>query len=668
METGVERRVYPRHELETPIMYIKHNSATHYGARLCNYSKGGINIESPFSLDPGADICIKMKSYPPNIYNPDIYDGCRGKVKWCREVDGLLEILRYEIGVEYKDKFWKKSYDEGLVDFDPKVWETSYVDAIRPSMEKNSLNTAIAYMGTEISFADLDLYSNHFAQMLLSCGFDKGDIVGINLPNIPEYLIAWLGTLKAGCVVSGVSPLLSAEEMEFQLKDSKARGLVTLDAFFARKFVDFAMNLPALEVVVTTEVGYFLPKIKRFFGNLLGRLPKGEVTPIEGKQIFRMDDVINKGLFSEELPVVNILPDDLMYVQYTGGTTGPPKGVMLNNKNILSNMLILQDWVEWQRGMGVALSGFPFFHMAGMAFNLGCVYSGWTQVLIPNPRDTGHICKEFAKYKPRLLVNVPTLYQLLLEEPKFRALDFSNLEICASGAAPFPEASQKLLEEIVGKGKLLEVYGMTETAPLITANPFRGESKLGSIGLPIMNTDIVLKDPSTGRPVALGGPGEICVKGPQVMVGYFNKPDETKRVFDESGYMHTGDIAIQDDKGFLRIVDRLKDMIIVGGFKVFSQKVEEVLAGHPAIDNIAIIGVPDAKRPGSEIVKACLTLALNYDFDDGEKILKEGIIRFARDRLAPYEVPKIIQFMDTLPFTAIGKVDKKQLREQSKMS
>ena len=470
-------------------------------------------------------------------------------------------------------------------------WETSYVDVIRPAFQNFPDKAAFTYFGVEVTFAQLDKYSNKFADMLIQNGLKKGDVVGINLPNIPEYVIAWLGTLKAGCVVSGVSPLLSPEEMQYQLNDSKAKALVTLDAIFAGRLVKIESNLPDLKVVVAASVGGFLPAIKRILGQMLKKIPKGEVTPLKGKQVYLFKDVIKTDKFSEKNPNIKVTPDDIAYLQYTGGTTGAPKGAMLSHRNAVSDLIIVQTWLGWEPGKGLALSGFPFFHIAGLFFNANCIFLGWTQVLVPNPRDTDYICAQIEKYKPTTLVNVPSLFQILMGNPKFKSMDYSGVERCICAAAPFPEESQKEFEEIVGKGKLLEVYGMTETSPLTTMNPSKGKKKLGSIGLPLLNTDIKLVDPETGKEVALGQPGEICVKGPQVMVGYFNKPEETKKTIDADGYLHTGDVAVQDENGYLSIVDRTKDMIIVGGFKVFSKKVEEVLTAHPAVEMIAMVGL-----------------------------------------------------------------------------
>lgn len=568
-------------------------------------------------------------------------------------------------GPKMSERFWTKSYDPDLTDLDPSVWETTYVDAVKPIFSKFPDKAALAFLGVEIPFRDLDLYANRFANMLIANGFEKGDVVGINLPNIPEYVIAWLGTLRAGCVVSGVSPLLSAEEMEYQLKDSDARGLVTLDAIFEGRLVGIASGLPDLKLVATASVGGFLPGFKRVLGQLLKKIPKGKVTPLDGKTVVDMKKVINDPRFSTAHPDVALTPDDLAYIQYTGGTTGTPKGAMLSHRNAVSDLLIVQRWLGWEEGKGVALSGFPFFHIAGLFFNTNCVYLGWTQVLIPNPRDTEHICKELAKYRPTALVNVPSLFQMLIANPEFKKLDHSNIETCVSAAAPFPEESQRELESVVGRGKLCEVYGMTETSPLTAMNPFRGKKKLGSIGLPLLNTDITLKDPDTGKVVELGQPGEICVKGPQVMQGYYELPEETALVFDEDGYFHSGDVAVQDEEGYLRIVDRTKDMIIVSGFKVFSKKVEEVLCEHPAIEMVALIGIPNPDRPGSELVKAMVTVMPGYDFGGDEDALKADILKMAKEKLSPYEVPKLIDVREELPLTAVGKVDKKVLRKEA---
>ncbi|MFW9865743.1 MAG: AMP-binding protein [Candidatus Thorarchaeota archaeon] len=566
----------------------------------------------------------------------------------------------------YANRFWRKSWDKGLTDLNPNTWEISYTDAVRDTFDSLSDKMALTYQGLEITFGQLDEFSNQFANMLIDNGFHKGDVVGINLPNIPEYPIVLIGTLKAGCIVSGVSPLMSDVQMQYQLSDlgvgEKKVALVTLDAIFEHRLTPIASTLPQLKLVIWTSVVGSFPKEQQERIKAVMEVPTGTVTPLEGKTVLNFqDDALAN--YSNELPNLKVSPDDIAFIQYTGGTTGPPKGAMLTHRNCVADIAIVQKWLGWDRGSKIALSGFPFFHIAGTFFFENCLWLGWGQVLIPNPRDTQSICNEMKKYKPTALVNVPSLYQLLINTRKFKRLDHSNLEFCISAASPFPVESQKDLESIVGEGKLLEVYGMTETSPLTTMNPFQGERKLGSIGLPLLNTELKLVDPDTGEEVPLGEPGEICVKGPQVMKGYYNKPEETEKAIDKDGFIHTGDVAIMDEEGYLRIVDRTKDMIIVGGYKVFSAKLEDTLTKHPAIEMVATIGLPNPDRPGSEIVKAYIQLDPDYEYDGDEEALKESIIAFAREHCAPYEVPKLLEISEELPLTVVGKVDKKLLRK-----
>ena len=566
----------------------------------------------------------------------------------------------------YTDRFWRKNWDEGLTDLDPSLWETSYTSAVRNIFDNFADVMALSFQGLEINFGQIDKSSNQFAHMLSDQGFKKGDVVGINLPNTPEYVIAFLGTLKAGCVVSGVSPLMSDVQMHYQIKDlgtgEKNVALVTLDAIFEHRLKNITSKLPQLKLVITTSVIGSFPKEQQAKIRAVKEIPFGNVTPLEGKIVLDFhDDVLAK--YPTELPTVDVTPDDIAFIQYTGGTTGPPKGAMLTHRNAVSDLMIVQTWLDWEKGAKIALSGFPFFHIAGLFFCYACIYLGWGQVLIADPRDTLTICNEMKKYKPTALVNVPSLFQILINTKKFKRLDHSNLDVCISAAAPFPVESQQKLESIVGAGKLLEAYGMTECSPLSTMNPYRGKRKLGSIGLPLLNVELKLIDPESGEEVPLGEAGEICVRGPMVMKGYYNKPEETKKAIDSDGYMHTGDVAIMSEDGYLRIVDRTKDMIIVGGFKVFSSKVEDTLIKHPAIGMVALIGMPNPDRPGSEIVKAILQLDPNYEYDRNEEALKEDIIKFAKENCAPYEVPKIIEIAEELPLTVVGKIDKKSLRK-----
>ncbi len=567
--------------------------------------------------------------------------------------------------MSYKDKPWKASYDKGIGELDPKEFEITFTQAIRKTFEEVPDKAAFYFFGKEISYRELDNLSNELANMLVENGFKKGDVLGVNVPNIPEYIIGVLGALKVGVIVSGVSPLLSGVQLQYQLNDlggkDKKVALLTLDAIFAGHITKIYTKIPALKLVIATSVGGFMPKILAKLGKAVGKIPKGKVTPLEGITVLDYHKDI-KGKFSDELPDVKVRPDDTAYIQYTGGTTGPPKGAILTHRNSISDIKIFQHWLNWEFGKGFALSGFPFFHIAGLFTCQNAIILGWSQILIPNPRDTTHIIKEMLKYRPSILANVPTLYQMLIKNPKFSKIDKDMIDYAISAAAPFPKESQEIFEGVIGKGKLIELYGMTETSPLTIGNPAKGKKKLGHIGLPFPHVDFKLVDPDTGKEVPIGEPGEICIKGPMVMKGYHNKPEETKIAIDSDGFMHTGDIGIMDEEGYVRIADRTKDMIIVGGFKVFSTKLEDTLTQHPAIGMMAAIGIPNPDRPGSEIVKAVIQIDAEYDYDGNEKALKEQITAFAKEKCSPYEVPKIIEFVEELPLTVVGKVDKKILR------
>ncbi|MBW1687272.1 MAG: AMP-binding protein [Deltaproteobacteria bacterium] len=567
----------------------------------------------------------------------------------------------------YGERFWKRNWDEGLTDLEPSAFETTYVDLIKPIFEERPDKTALGYLGVDVTFGELDGYSNQFANMLLENGFRKGDIVGINLPNTPEYVIALIGTLKAGCVVSGVSPLMSAPQVQYQMSDlgggERRLAFVTLDAAFSEQIAKIAPEIPELAVVITTSVAGFLPSLKRVLGKLTKKIPSGKVTPLAGKTVLDFHrDVL--GRHSTDAPGVKLAPDDLGYVQYTGGTTGAPKGAMLSHRNAAHNIMSVIRWLGWEETEGVVLSGFPMFHVAGLTMAECTIYVGWTQVLVPNPRDTDHICKEMVKYGVTNLVNVPSLYQMLMANPSFRKMDHSKLGTCVCAASPFPKKSQEELESIIGKGKVLELYGMTETSPVSAMNPMKAKRKLGTIGVPFLNVEAKLLDPDTGEEAPLGEAGEICIRGPMVMQGYYGRPEETRRAIDRNGYMHTGDVAIMDEDGFMRLVDRTKDMINVGGYKVFSSKVEETLARHPAIDMIALVGVENPQRPGSELVKAFLQLDPGHGHEGDENALKQDIIRFAKESCSPYEVPRVIEIIGEMPLTAVGKIDKKLLRKK----
>ncbi|MBN2152569.1 MAG: AMP-binding protein [Candidatus Lokiarchaeota archaeon] len=564
----------------------------------------------------------------------------------------------------YDQKIWRKNWDEGVGDIPASSWETTYTRAIRSTFDKFPDKMAIEFLGVEVTFSELDTYSNQFANMLIENGFTRGDIVAINQPNTPQFVIAYLGALKAGCIVSGLSPLLTEEQMQYQLNDLGSHGkkvcLVTLDIVFEKRFSKIAANVPGTTLVVASSIAAFLPKIKQVLGKALKKIPSGKVTPVPSKTVLDFMDVIKKA--PKTLPAVSITPDDVAYIMYTGGTTGPSKGAIITHRNLMADLLVVHNWLKWQPGGGLAVSGFPFFHMGGLFFLENCMYLGWSLPLIPDPRNVKHMCAVIKKYKPDVLLNVPTLFQMLLKSPEFRKLDHSTVKYMISGAAPFPKESQEELESVVGKNKLIELYGMTEVCASSMMNPVVNKKKLGTVGMPLPNIDLKLVDPASGKEVPLGEAGEICVRGPMVFQGYLNKPEETAVTIDADGYLHTGDVGVMDEDGYIRIVDRTKDMIIVGGYKVFSSKVENVLAEHPSIDLVALIGVPNPERPGSEIVKAYVQLRPDFSQPERRDALKQDLLAYAKQHCTPHETPKAVEFVNTMPLTSVGKVDKKVLR------
>ena len=564
--------------------------------------------------------------------------------------------------MNYLDKPWLKNYDKDVPkEMDPELFETTLIELFLPTFKEFPDKLCADFLGVPMTFAELDRYSNQFANMLIENGIKPGEVVGLSLVNTPQYLISYIGILKVGCTSSGLSPLFSPGELEYQLKDSNAAALVCIDAAFAARIKLIAHNLPKLKLIVVTNIADFLPGWKRFLGKLLKKIPSGKVTPLPNKTVLKFMDILKTYSPAYEIKKENSSPDSTALLMYTGGTTGFPKGSILANRNVASDNILMSTWLQIRRGSDIAISGFPFFHIGGTAFCNMCLIQGVTQLLIPNPRDTNHICAEIAKFHPTMLVNVPSLYQMLLNNPKFKNLNFANLIFAVSSAAPFPVESINDLETTIGKDMLLEVYGATEMSPIVLMNPRFGKKKIGTVGMPLPNVQVRLTDPATNKEVPVGEPGEILVKGAPVMKGYLNKPDENKKAFDADGWFHTGDVAIMDEDGYFKIVDRVKDMIIVGGYKVYSTKVEDILTHHPAINIIALVGIPNPERPGSELVKAFIQL--KPDITATEE-LKEEIIKFAKAKLSPYEVPKLIEFRKELPLTAVGKVYKKDLRSK----
>ena len=559
----------------------------------------------------------------------------------------------------YARKPWLRHYDDH-VPHSLQYSDKTYAELFREATDQIPSRVAVYYMGRGITYLELDKLSNRFAHFLKKSGLKPGDTVGVNLPNIPAYYLSILGTQKAGCVLTGVSPLLQSAELEYQLKDSGAKLLVTLDALFDR--VKAVVPQTGVQTVAVASIADFLSPLKACLGKLLKKIPTGKVTPIPGITVERLMGMLPK--MSSDRLQQKLHPDERCLMQYTGGTTGPPKGAVLTHRNMVNQIQQANTWLD----IGVAekftlLSAFPLFHQAGLFLAMDTMAFGGTQVAVPNPRDLDFLIAAIKRYKPQGIVNVPTLFLELLKKAEFRSLGFESVDFFISGAAPFPPEYIKEFEEVVGRGKLIEVLGMTETSPVHMALPRYGVKKPGSVGIPFPDTEVKLIDPDTAEIVPVGEPGELIVKGPQVFTeGYHNKPEETAIAL-KDGWIYTGDVCRMDDDGYFSVVDRVKDMVIVSGYKVFTRTVDDVLMEHPDIDMAAAIGLPDPSRPGSEIVATAIVL--KPDVEKNEKT-REKIIQYMRENVAPYKVPKIIEFMDELPLSAVGKVLKRELREMMK--
>ena len=562
------------------------------------------------------------------------------------------------------EKFWLKSYDDHVkpsLEYPTDDLGTLLINKMKRFPDK----VGIYFMDAEFSFKEVLEYSQKFATFLQKNGIGKGDVVTISLPNCPQYLFAVYGIYMAGGTVSGCSPLLSPPEIMYQLEDSNAKAIITMDVIYEKVLSKFLDKLPNLKLIVPTNISEFMGfgGFKVFMGKLIGKIPKGKMDPWPGKTVVPYLKALETEI---DIKKVNInVHEDPALIQYTGGTTGRPKGTILTHSNLIANLTQFDVWLDREHGKEVLISGFPFFHIAGYLVGLFLAFIGGTQTLIANPRDTDHIINEVIDKKPSSFGHVPTLFLMIQNNPKSREIPaevLDNISLYISGAAPFPaEAIREFEKQFHTENKFVEVYGMTETSPLVTVNPAKGEKKIGAVGLPLPDTEIKIIDTDTGKELGIGEPGEILIRGPQVTKGYLNKPEETKSAFDSEGFFHTGDVGVFDEEGYLKIVDRTKDMLIVSGFKVYSVHVEEIMTKHPDIEILAIIGVPNPDRPGAEIVKA--VVQLKEGVEESEAV-KQSIQKFAEENLSKYEVPKIWDFREELPLTLVGKVQKKALREE----
>ncbi len=556
-------------------------------------------------------------------------------------------------------KPWHRTYEKLSYDL-PLLVETPLSSIVEEIGHQYPDAPALAYMGRVISYAELDALANRLAHVFLELGLKPGDTVGINMPNIPQYVVAMLAAWKTGCAVSGVSPLLTPPEIVYQINDADIRILVTLDVLATTTLPKITGQVPGLLAVIITGVGDLL---STDWQKAPGPGKNGDsLIELSGAKVESFLAAMASASDKRVYTPVNF--DDTIFIQYTGGTTGKPKGAQLTLGNMLSNTGLGGAFLGFEKDGENVFSAFPLFHVAGLFVGLLTLRNRGCYHLFPDPRNIEHIVETMRQSPPTLMCNVPTLYQMLMDHPGFAQLDFSKLKIGFSGAAPFPMEQMEKLEAIIGKGRVVECYGMTETSPMITVNP-PGFVKQGTVGIPVFDTDVKILDVETKTiEVPLGEPGELAISGPQVMKGYRHLPAETARSMreiDGERWFLTGDVAMMDQDGYVTICDRSKDMLIVGGYKVFSVEVEGKLAELPFVELAAVVGAPDPKRPGNDLVNLFVQLTEQGKSENRDGLIEE-IMVFCKENMAPYKVPKRIEIIEQIPLTPIGKIDKKRLR------
>lgn len=543
---------------------------------------------------------------------------------------------------------WTKFYPEGVPETLEYPEESLAVPLFRQARTHPD-RKAMIYFNRGVSYRQLLDEVQRMAGALQALGVGKGDRVAIMLPNTPQCVVAYYAVLWLGAVVVMVNPLYTPRELEIQLKDSGASYLIGLDVLYPR--IEQVRSNTALKHVIVTGLGEYMPVPLRWLFPIVRRDMVGKIPP--GADVHRWADLLRHKPITEPASVA--AKEDLAVLQYTGGTTGTPKGAMLTHFNLYANCVQISVWLSKFRERDFrVLAALPFFHVYGLTTVLNyAVFGGGTMILVPR-FEVNDILKLIQKHKPHVFPGAPTMYVAINNHPKAAELDLSSIEACVSGAAPLPVEVQMKFEQLTG-GRLVEGYGLTEASPVTHSNPVWGRRKEGSIGLPWPDTDCRIIDRETGEDVPLGEPGELLIRGPQVMQGYWNKPEETAAAL-QDGWLHTGDIATVDEEGYFYIVDREKDMIIAGGFNIYPREIEEVLYAHPAVQEAAVIGVPDAYR--GETVKAFVVLK------EGHRATAEELIRYSREHLAAYKAPKEVEFRDELPKTLVGKVLRRVLKEE----
>ncbi|MBK6614749.1 long-chain-fatty-acid--CoA ligase [Ottowia sp.] len=555
------------------------------------------------------------------------------------------------------DRIWLSGYPDGVpADIDASQY-SSLVALIEESFRKYANRPAYTFMGKDVTYAETDAQSRALAAYLQGLGLARGDRVALMMPNVPQYPAAVAAVLRAGFVVVNVNPMYTSRELEHQLKDSGAKAIIIIENFAATLQKCIAQT--PVKHVVLAAMGDRLGMLKGALVNYVVRKTKKLVPPFSLPGAVRYNDAIAKGQ-GGALAAPTIGPDDVAVLQYTGGTTGVSKGAVLLHRNLIANVLQSEAWnapvmkripADEQPTTVCAL---PLYHI--FAFTVGMMLSmriGGKLILIPNPRDLPAVLKDLSKETIHSFPAVNTLFNGLANHPDFASVNWKNLKVSLGGGMAVQHAVAKLWLEKTGC-PIVEGYGLSETSPSVTCNPVTSKQFTGTIGLPLPSTYVKILD-DDGREVPLGEPGEIAIQGPQVMAGYWQRPDETAKVMTADGYFKTGDIGVMDERGYTRIVDRKKDMILVSGFNVYPNEIEDVVAAMPGVMEVAAVGVPDDKT--GEAVKLVL---VKKDPD----LTEEAVRAYCRENLTGYKQPRVIEFRQELPKTPVGKVLRRELRDK----
>jgi len=555
------------------------------------------------------------------------------------------------------EKIWLKHYPAGVpAEIDVNQYE-SLVALLEESFRKYANREAYKFMGKSITFGQVDEWSRAFAAYLQSQGLARGDRVAIMLPNVPQYPVAVAGVLRAGFVVVNVNPLYTPRELEHQLKDSGAKAIVILENF-AATLQQCIAAVPTKKVILAA-MGDLLGFPKGMIVNYVVRKVKKMVPAFDLPGTVRFNDTLAEGR-SKPYTAPKVGRDDIAVLQYTGGTTGVSKGAVLLHRNLVANILQSEAWYQPvlkkipPGEQIVTVCALPLYHIFG--FNSNMMLSmrmGGSNILIPNPRDIPAVLKELSQHKFHSFPAVNTLFNALANHPEFGSVNWGNLKLSVGGGMAVQSATAKLWLDKTGCA-IVEGYGLSETSPSVSCNPVDSTQFTGTIGLPLPNTEIKLID-DEGREVPPGTPGEIAIKGPQVMAGYWQRPDETAKVMTADGFFRTGDIGTVDERGYFKIVDRKKDMILVSGFNVYPNEVEDVITQMPGVLECAAVGVPDEKA--GEAVKVVIV-------KKDPAITEADVRAYCEQHLTGYKRPKVVEFRTELPKTPVGKILRRELRDK----